>query len=272
MIRTVAGQIAGLHTASASPVFLAILAVHVIAALTAVSCGAMLALRRKGDQRHRRTGRIYTLALTAVATTTLALSAFDLGRDWPLDILGILAACLAWLGTAHRRLHRRGDTGHILAMSGSYVLMLTAFYVAVAGPAHPRLLAAAIRRRGTAHCPRNRPAPSCHASRSQPAMSRSAASPVSCATLASACAASRAGTLPVVMSTRARHEALLLRDRPVGHGLRYLDLLVVLLEEQRPLRRQQLLLHRHGRPRAQQEDRRPGSAHRCHLRRVGLQN
>ena len=129
MIRTVAGQIAGLHTASTSPVFLAILAVHVIAALTAVSCGAMLALRRKGDQRHRRTGRIYTLALTAVATTTLALSAFDLGRDWPLDILGILAACLAWLGTAHRRLHRRGDTGHILAMSGSYVLMLTAFYV-----------------------------------------------------------------------------------------------------------------------------------------------
>ena len=129
MIRTVASQIAGLHTASTSPIFVAILAVHVTAAVIAVSCGALLAVRRKGDRRHRRTGRIYALALTVVAITTLALSAFDIGRDWPLDILGVLAAGFAWLGIAHRRRHRPGDTGHILAMGGSYVLMLTAFYV-----------------------------------------------------------------------------------------------------------------------------------------------
>lgn len=129
MMRAVAGRIAGLHTASTSPVFLAILAVHVTAALIAVICGAMLALRRKGDQRHRRTGHVYALARTVVAITTVALSAFDIGRDWPLDILGVLAAGLAGLGVAHRRRHRPGHTGHILAMGGSYVLMLTAFYV-----------------------------------------------------------------------------------------------------------------------------------------------
>jgi uncharacterized membrane protein len=129
MMGTVAARIAGLHTASAAPGFLAILAVHVTAALVAGGCGAWLAARRKGDRRHRDTGRVYVLALTVVALTTLGLSAFDIGRDWPLDALGVLAAGLAWAGIAHRRRHRPGDTGHILAMGGSYVLMLTAFYV-----------------------------------------------------------------------------------------------------------------------------------------------
>ncbi len=41
----------------------------------------------------------------------------------------VLAAGLAWLGIAHRRRHRPGDTGRILDMGGSYVVMLTAFYV-----------------------------------------------------------------------------------------------------------------------------------------------
>lgn len=89
----------------------------------------MLAIRRKGDARHRRTGRRYARALSVVAVTTFALSAFDIGRDWPLDLLGGLAVSLAWLGVAHRRRQRPGDTGHILAMGGSYVVMLTAFYV-----------------------------------------------------------------------------------------------------------------------------------------------
>ena len=129
MRHAVASQIAGLHTASVSPLFLAVLAVHVIAAFIAVICGAVLAVRRKGDQRHRRTGRVYAMALTVVAITSVGLSAFDIRRDWPLDILGILAAGLAWFGIAHRRRHRPGDTGHILGMGGSYVLMLTAFYV-----------------------------------------------------------------------------------------------------------------------------------------------
>src|SRR5260370_42650794 len=102
MIRPVASQLAGLHTASTSPIFLAILAVHVIAAVIAVSCGALLAVRRKGDHRHRRTGRIYALALTVVAITTLALSAFDIGRDWPLDSHRVVAPGLALLGHAPR--------------------------------------------------------------------------------------------------------------------------------------------------------------------------
>jgi hypothetical protein len=40
-----------------------------------------------------------------------------------------VAFTAATVGYLHRRRHRPGDTGHIAGMGGSYVVMLTAFYV-----------------------------------------------------------------------------------------------------------------------------------------------
>jgi len=88
---------------STAPVFLAFLAVHVLAGLTAVITGAIAALVRKGGPRHIRAGRWYYRAITVVFAA-------------------------ATVGYLHRRRHRPGDTGHIAGMGGSYVAMLTAFY------------------------------------------------------------------------------------------------------------------------------------------------
>ena len=68
-----AGRVLGDQVGSTAPAFLAILAIHVIAGLTAVITGAIAALTRKGSRRHRPgdTGHIagmgiaYTAMLTA---------------------------------------------------------------------------------------------------------------------------------------------------------------------------------------------------------------
>ena len=124
-----AGRILGDQVGSTAPVFLAFLAVHVIAGLTAVITGAAAALARKGSLRHIRAGRWYYRAITVVFATATALAAMRWDRDWYLFILGAVAFTAATTGYLHRRRHRPGDTGHIAGMGIAYTAMLTAFYV-----------------------------------------------------------------------------------------------------------------------------------------------
>src|SRR6516164_1788474 len=95
-----ASRILGDQVGSTAPAFLAILAVHVIAGLTAVITGA-----------------------------AAALAAMRWSQDWYLFILGAVAFTAATAGVLHRRRHRPGDTGHIAGMGIAYTAMLTAFYV-----------------------------------------------------------------------------------------------------------------------------------------------
>src|SRR5215510_11020990 len=106
-------RIFGSQVGSAAPVVLALLAVHVLAGLTAVVTGAAAALVRKGSPRHIRAGRWYYRAITVVFATATVLAALRWRQDYYL----------------FRRRHRPGDTGHIVGMGVSYVAMLTAFYV-----------------------------------------------------------------------------------------------------------------------------------------------
>lgn len=114
---------------STAPLFLAFLAVHVIAGLTAVSTGAVAALARKGGPRHVRAGRWFYLAITVLFGTAAVLTAMRLRHDYSLLIIGTVAFAAATAGYQHRRRHRPGDTGHIAGMGIGYVAMLTAFYV-----------------------------------------------------------------------------------------------------------------------------------------------
>jgi hypothetical protein len=114
---------------STAPVFLAVLAVHVIAGLTAVASGAIAALARKGSPRHIRAGRWFYRAITLVFTTAAILAAMRWRQDYRLFIIGAVAFTAATIGYQHRRRRRPGDTGHITAMGVAYVAMLTAFYV-----------------------------------------------------------------------------------------------------------------------------------------------
>jgi hypothetical protein len=110
-------------------VFLAFLAVHVLAGLTAVATGAAAALARKGSPRHVRAGRGFYRALTVVVATAAVLAAMRWRQDYYLLIIGAVALAAATAGYQHRRRRRPGDTGHIAGMGTAYVAMLTAFYV-----------------------------------------------------------------------------------------------------------------------------------------------
>src|SRR5690348_11851229 len=124
-----ASRILGDEVGSTAPAFLAVLAVHVLAGLTAVITGAVAALARKGSPRHVRAGRWYYRAITAVFATAAALAAMRWAQDWYLLVLGATAFTAATAGYLHRRRHRPGDTGHIAGMGIAYTAMLTAFYV-----------------------------------------------------------------------------------------------------------------------------------------------
>ena len=124
-----ASRILGDQVGSTAPVFLAFLAVHVLAGLTATITGAIAALARKGSTRHIRAGRWFYRAITVVFATAAALAAMRWRQDYYLLIIGAVAFTAATLGYLHRRLRRPGDTGHIAGMGTGYVAMLTAFYV-----------------------------------------------------------------------------------------------------------------------------------------------
>jgi len=124
-----AARIAGDQVGATAPVFLAFLAVHVIAGLTAVTCGAVAALSRKGSPRHFRAGRWFYRAVAVVFATAIALGVIRWRQDYYLLIIGAVAFSASTIGYQHRRRHRPGDTGHILGMGTGYAAMLTAFYV-----------------------------------------------------------------------------------------------------------------------------------------------
>jgi uncharacterized membrane protein HdeD (DUF308 family) len=124
-----ASRILGDQVGSTAPLFLAFLAVHVIAGLTAVITGAAAALNRKGSPRHDRAGRWFYRAITVVFATATALAIMRWRQDYYLFIIGAVAFTAATAGYWHRRRHRPGDTGHIAGMGIGYTAMLTAFYV-----------------------------------------------------------------------------------------------------------------------------------------------
>ncbi len=125
----VAARILGDQVGSTAPVFLAFLAVHVLAGLAAVLTGAVAALAAKGSTAHVRAGRWYYRAITAVFGTATALAVMRWRQDSYLFPIGAVAFGAATVGYLHRRRHRPGDTGHIIGMGTGYVAMLTAFYV-----------------------------------------------------------------------------------------------------------------------------------------------
>ena len=124
-----ATRILGDQAGSTAPAFLAFLAVHVLAGLTAVIAGAVAALARKGSPRHIRAGRWFYRAITVVFVTATALSAMRWRQDYYLFLIGAAAFTAATIGYQHRRRRRPGNTGHIAGMGIGYTAMLTAFYV-----------------------------------------------------------------------------------------------------------------------------------------------
>ncbi len=110
--------------------FVALLLIHVPAALTCVVTGAGAAISPKRRERHPRFGTVYFWALSVVFASASGLAIIRWNEDRDLFALGTIAFALATVGYLARRIRWRGwKTFHILGMGASYAVLITAFYV-----------------------------------------------------------------------------------------------------------------------------------------------
>jgi hypothetical protein len=122
--------ILGIPIPSTDPVFLAIIGVHVLFGLAAVTVGAVAMLSKKGRGRHSRFGTVYFWCLVGVFLTMSALSFMRWAANYHLFILGALSFAAASFGRmAARQRWPEWPRLHLTGMGLSYTLMLTAFYV-----------------------------------------------------------------------------------------------------------------------------------------------
>jgi hypothetical protein len=125
-----ARDIFGLPIPQAGPVFAAALVVHVAAGLTAVIAGAWAAFAVKRPGRHPKAGRVYLIALGFIFATATIMAAIRWREDAHLFAIACVAFGLGMFGWRARRRHRIGwPTRHAIGMGGSYIALLTGFYV-----------------------------------------------------------------------------------------------------------------------------------------------
>lgn len=123
-------EIFGVEVPDAGPVFLAALAVHVAAGGTCVITGALAAFAAKGPGRHPRAGTVYLVGLAVVFATATVMSVIRWAHDWRLFLIATVAFGLGVTGwLVRRRRWARWSAWHGAAMGGSYIALLTGFYV-----------------------------------------------------------------------------------------------------------------------------------------------
>ena len=124
------GEIFGLPIPDAGPIFAAALVIHILSGLTAVIAGALAATARKQPGRHPRAGRVYLWALGGIFATATIMAAIRLHEDAHLFAIAAIAFSLGLYGYRARRRHRPGwPPRHAIGMGGSYIALLTGFYV-----------------------------------------------------------------------------------------------------------------------------------------------
>jgi hypothetical protein len=111
-------------------VFTGALACHIASGLTCVVTGALAASASKGAGRHTAAGRIYVWSLAVVFVSATVMALLRLAEDWHLLLIAVVAFSSGSLGyLACRRRWRGWLRIHLLGMSGSYIALLTGFYV-----------------------------------------------------------------------------------------------------------------------------------------------
>lgn len=112
------------------PIFLGVLAVHVVAGAVAVIAGAITAFARKRPGVHPRLGRGYFVALSVVFVSLVVLSILRWPHNTHLLLIGTATYAFALTGVLARR-HRwnRWMLVHGTCMGLAYIGLLTGFYV-----------------------------------------------------------------------------------------------------------------------------------------------
>jgi hypothetical protein len=119
----------GLEIPDAGPAFAAALVVHILAGLTCVVAGALAATAPKRAGRHPVAGTVYYRGLAVVFGSATVLAAIRWAEDRYLFAIGAIAFSAGTAGYLARRRWRHWVRVHIPGMGGSYVALLTAFYV-----------------------------------------------------------------------------------------------------------------------------------------------
>ena len=123
-------NIQGFEIPSDNPVFLSILAVHILAGLTCVITGLIAILSKKQKGRHSKAGAAYFWVMWIVFITATILSVLRWNEDYHLFLLGSVSFCSAFLGRRALRKHwNKWSVIHTVLMSTSYIFLLIAFYV-----------------------------------------------------------------------------------------------------------------------------------------------
>jgi hypothetical protein len=123
-------RILGIEIPEAGPVFVAALIVHVLAGLMCVVVGALAATARKRPGRHPRSGRVYLWGIGIVFVTATVMASIRWREDAHLFGIALVAFGLALFGFRARRRSRPGWVRwHASGMGGSYISLLTGFYV-----------------------------------------------------------------------------------------------------------------------------------------------
>ena len=120
----------GFVVASNSPLFLVVLAVHILSALTCVVSGVLAMFAEKKRGQHSKSGAVYYWFLWVVFITATIITIIRFKEDLPLFILGLVALFSAYIGRKAQKSHRKSRIiVHITGMGISFIFLLTAFYV-----------------------------------------------------------------------------------------------------------------------------------------------
>ena len=119
----------GIPIPSSSPLFLSVVAVHVAAGIICTLAGVVAMLAPKRIGRHPSAGTVYYWSLVVVFFSMAILSILRWPANTHLLILGVLSFGAGFLGRRARRHSPVRLRMHVVGMSLSYILLLTAFYV-----------------------------------------------------------------------------------------------------------------------------------------------
>jgi len=122
--------IQGFEIPSDSPLFITILSVHVLAALTCVVAGVVAMLSTKQPGTHPKAGTTYYIFIWVVFITATIMAIFRWKEDYHLFILGSISFSSAFIGRRARKYQwKKWSITHISGMGLSYIFLLIAFYV-----------------------------------------------------------------------------------------------------------------------------------------------
>ena len=124
------GQGPGVPIPADGVVFIGALACHIAAGLSCVVTGVLATTAAKRPGRHTRAGIVYVWSLAVVSASAAVMGLLRLTEDWHLLLIALVAFTAGSLGYVARRRRWRGWLRvHLLGMSGSYIALLTGFYV-----------------------------------------------------------------------------------------------------------------------------------------------